>query len=119
MGHRMLLVLALFPGVALASFPLQASLATMAQHADHLIIGHTVVIDMIDGEGKRLVDPEGMTGHGLSNTIRLHIKVDKVLVTNAKVVPKVLVIPLDPFMHTDWVELKPRNPAIENLASFY
>jgi hypothetical protein len=106
MKHRMLLLVALFPGVVLASFPLQASLATMAQHADHILIGRIVDVDMIDGDRKRLADPEGMTGPGLKNTIRLHVKVEKVLVTNAKAVPKVLTIPLDRFMHYKLSDVK-------------
>jgi hypothetical protein len=111
MERRMLLLIALFPGVVVASFPLQASLTTMAQHADHILIGHTVEVDMMDREGNRLVDPEGMTGPGLNNTIRLHIQVDKVLVTNAKTVPKVLTIPLDPFMHYGLGQVKAAESA--------
>lgn len=84
----------------LASVPIRTTIEELAKGADHILIGHVVGVDLIDGKGRQIADENAGTGPGLTNTIRLHIKVDEVLVTNArKKMPTVLKVPLDPFMH--------------------
>jgi hypothetical protein len=84
---------------ALASLPLQMSLAEMATEADHLLVGRVVGVDMIDGNGRPVLDDQARTGPGLKNVIRLRIAVDETLTTMAERVPKELLVSLDPLMH--------------------
>lgn len=65
------------------------TLEEMAQEADHILIGRVAGVDMVDGHGKPITDPEARTGPSLDNTIRLLIKVDEVLVSNASEVQDV------------------------------
>ncbi|KQW54157.1 hypothetical protein ASC92_22785 [Variovorax sp. Root411] len=98
--RRFLLSLAaMIPVAALASLPLQMSLAEMATEADHVLVGHVVGVDMVDGNGSAVVDDQARTGPGLNNVIRLHVAVDQTLVTTSERVPKELLLSLDPFMH--------------------
>lgn len=85
--------------VALAGLPLQMSLDEMAAEADHVLVGHVVGVDMVDGNGHPVVDDRTRTGPGLNNIIRLHVAVDETLITNAERVPKELLVPLDPLLH--------------------
>ena len=90
----------LYSAVALASIPIRTTIEELARGADHIVVGRVVGVDMVDEKGKQIKDPNGQTGPGLKNTIRLHIAVDEVLVTSSrKQVPKLLKVPLDPFMH--------------------
>lgn len=95
----LLSLLATIPLVALASLPLQMSLTAMATEADHVLVGHVVGVDMVDANGGPVVDDQARTGIGSENVIRLHVVVDKALITTAERVPRELVIPLDPYMH--------------------
>lgn len=54
---------------------------------------------MIDSKGKEITDVNARTGPGLTNTIRLIVDVENVVLTNTKEVPHILKVPLDPFMH--------------------
>ncbi|MCD9032436.1 hypothetical protein LDO32_11935 [Luteimonas sp. Y-2-2-4F] len=93
------LIATLIPLIALAGLPFEATLEEMAQQADHILIGRVVGVDMIDGAGRQVSDEMRRTGPGSRNTIRLHIQVDEVLVTNAAVVPEVLPVPLASHLH--------------------
>jgi hypothetical protein len=99
MKRLLLLAAVLFPVLALASLPLQATLQEMAASADHILVGTVVGVDMVDGDGKLLTDPNAMTWPGLPNVIRLQVRINKTLVSNAAIVPAQLAIPLDPFLH--------------------
>jgi hypothetical protein len=99
MGRLLLSLAATIPLVALASLPQQMSLAEMAAEADHVLVGHVVGVDMVDGNGVPVMDDRARTGPGLNNVIRLHVAVDETLTTTAERVPKELLVPLDPFMH--------------------
>ncbi|MBB4224550.1 hypothetical protein [Variovorax guangxiensis] len=105
-GHLLLLLAATIPLIALASLPVQMSLAEMAAEADHVLVGHVVGADMVDGNGLPVVDDRTRTGPGLNNVIRLHVAVDETLTTTAERVPKELLIPLDPFMHYSLGQIK-------------
>jgi hypothetical protein len=97
---RLLLLSMLFlSSIVNASVPLVATLDEMAKGADHILIGRVIGVDMIDANGVQITKRNELTGPGLSNTIRLRVAVDKVLVTNSKKVPKVLAVPLDSFLH--------------------
>lgn len=100
-GMKRLLVslLAIVPLLATASLPLEATLSELVKGADHIVIGTVVDVDMVNERGSIVTNPERKTGPGLPERIRLHIRVDKVLATNAKQVPAVLKVELDPFMH--------------------
>ncbi|HEU4888849.1 MAG TPA: hypothetical protein VFV49_13265 [Thermoanaerobaculia bacterium] len=93
------LAVVLYSPLAFASLPIPTTLKELAQCADHILVGHVVAVDMIDGSGRQIEDKNARTGPGLKNTIRLHVTVDEVLVTNAGEVSKLLKVPLDPFMH--------------------
>jgi hypothetical protein len=97
---RFLILMMLFLSSSVnASFPLEATLDEMARGADHILIGRVIGVDMVDAKGAQITNRGERTGPGLSNTLRLRIAVDEVLVTNSKQVPKVLAVPLDPFLH--------------------
>jgi hypothetical protein len=90
-----------------ASVPIPTTIEELAKGADHIVIGHVVDVDMVDGSGKQIKDEKGRTGPGLKNTIRLHVVVDEVLATSSrKEFPKLLKLPLDPFMHYTLGQIK-------------
>lgn len=90
----------LFSVVVFASTPIPTTIQELAKGADHILVGHVVGVDMVDDRGREIEDENGRTGPGLKNTIRLHIAIDEILVTSSrKKVPKLLKVPLDPFMH--------------------
>ena len=99
MRRVLLLLLALIPAFALAGLPFEATLEEMAQQADHILIGHVVGVDMVDGRGKLITDPKARTGPGLTNTIRLRIQVKEVLASSSKEVPDVIPVPLASHLH--------------------
>lgn len=98
MMRALLLILLFCPVWSSASSPFQATLAQMAERADH-IIGTVTGVDMVDAQGRPITDPGAMTGSAFKDVIRLRIRISKVLVTNAAHVPESLCVPLDPFMH--------------------
>lgn len=99
MRRVLLSLVAALPVCALASLPLQMSIAEMATEADHVLVGHVADVDMVDGNGAPVTDGQARTGPGLNNVIRIHVAVDQTLVTTSEHVPKDLLLPLDPFMH--------------------
>ena len=99
MRRTLLAFLLLLPTVALAGFPFEATLEEMATGADHILVGRVTGVDMIDGKGRQITDPEARTGPSLENQIRLEITVDEVLITNSENVPEVLYVPLASHLH--------------------
>ena len=99
MRRFLLLLVALMPAIAMAGFPFEADLEEMAQQADHILVGRVSGVDMVDGRGRPVKDPEARTGPSLDNTIRLLIQVDQVLVSNAAKVLDVIPVPLAPHLH--------------------
>jgi hypothetical protein len=99
MRHVLLFLIALVPAMAIAGFPFEATLEEMAQQADHVLVGRVVGVDMVDGKRDPVLDPKARTGPGLDNTIRLLIRVDQVLVSNASNVPNVIPVPLASHLH--------------------
>jgi hypothetical protein len=105
------LLLTLAPLIAIAAapsnIPPEMPLEQMVQSADHIVIGQVVDADLVDKFGKVSNDPNETTGEpGSQNTIRLHIKVDKVLATNIKKFPKLLKVPLNPAFHYSLGQIK-------------
>jgi hypothetical protein len=89
-----------------ASLPLNISTEELVKNSDHMLVGHVIDVDMIDGRGHAIKDLEARTGPGSDNKIRLIIQVDEVIKTNAKSVPKTLKVPLDSFMHFKYGQIK-------------
>jgi hypothetical protein len=114
MKRLLLLAALLFPLPAGASLPLQATLKEMASSADHMLIGTVIGVDMVDGDGVAVDDPAAGTGPGLANVIRLQVRVDETLVTNAAKVPAVLDIPLDPFLHYSLGQIKNAHAGVNH-----
>jgi hypothetical protein len=82
-----------------ASLPLQASLGDLACGADHIFVGRVVGVEMVDGRGRQVRDPDARTGPGLKNTIRLKVEVVEVIESTLAKPPTHLDVPLDPAMH--------------------
>ncbi|MBB3342724.1 hypothetical protein [Luteimonas sp. RC10] len=100
MRRVLIVLLAVFaPSIGFAGLPFEATLEEMSQRADHILIGRVIGVDMIDEHGTPVLDRAARTGPGLTNTIRLVITVDEVLVTSAAIVPKVLSVPLASHLH--------------------
>ncbi len=99
MKRTMLAMLLLMPLWSSASFPLRATLAQMAFSADHIFVGTVTGVDMVDGDGNAIDNPAARTGPGLENVIRLTIRVDEMLVTNAGDIPREIKVPLDSSLH--------------------
>ena len=99
MRRALLLLVALVPAIAMAGFPFEATLEEMAQQADHILVGRVAGVDMVDGQGRPVKDPEARTGPSLDNSIRLLIQVDQVLVSNAAKIPDVIPVPLASHLH--------------------
>ena len=99
MKRIMTILVAFLPTLAFAGLPYEATLKEMAEGADHILVGRVVGVDMMDSGGNRILDRAARTGPGLSNTIRLLIAVDQVLVTNSPSVPKTLPVPLASHLH--------------------
>lgn len=99
-------IMLILPLWASASLPLDVSTDELVKHSDHMLVGHVVNVDMIDGRGREIKDLEARTGPGSDNKIRLLIQVDEVIKTNAKSVPKTLKVPLDSFMHFKYGQIK-------------
>lgn len=99
MKRVLFFVMLLVSAAANAGFPFEATLQEMAQDADHILVGRVTSVDMIDAKGAAVKDREARTGPGLTNTIRLLIAVDEVLITNSRAVPKVLAVPLASHLH--------------------
>ncbi|MDQ1813720.1 hypothetical protein RBA41_10425 [Massilia sp. CCM 9210] len=99
MKRFLAVALAVLPLAASASLPIQMSTDEMARKADHIAIGRVVKVDLIDKSERVSNDPKARTGPCMGNTIRLHVKIDKVLATTAKEFPPQVLVPLDSFMH--------------------
>ena len=82
--------------VANATQVQERKLSALVKEADHVLGGKIIKVDMIDKDGNEIADEKARTGPGLSNTIRLHIKVDKKLIlkTTKEVTPDIIVIDL-------------------------
>ena len=106
MKNLLVLVVLFFPALAYSSFPIQVSREEFVENTDHLLVGHVVAVDMIDGQGREITDPSAMTGPGSKNLIRLIVKVDEVLISNATIIPDIVKVPLDPFMHYSFGQIR-------------
>jgi hypothetical protein len=93
-----------------ASLPLQASLDDLVCGADHILVGRVVGVDMIDGHGRQVRDPDARTGPGLKNTIRLKVEVVEVIESTVAKPPSQLDIPLDPAMHFSLGQIREAYP---------
>jgi hypothetical protein len=99
MRRPLLLLLTLLPLATLAGLPLIATLEELAREADHVLVGRVNGVDMIDGKGAPITNPQARTGPGMGTTIRLSVQVEEVLASTTKDVPTQLWVPLDAEMH--------------------
>ena len=97
--YKLLLLLVFAATPTVASIPIPASLEQLACSADHILMGRVVAVDMIDAQGRDIPDASQGTGPGTKNKIRLHLEIEEVIVSTSKVPPRLLKVPLDPFMH--------------------
>jgi hypothetical protein len=81
-------------GLANATSVAPMPLEQMVREADHVVVATVSKVDMVDGRGRPVADPEARTGPGLDNEIRLHLAVSEVLYTQDDRLPDTLVVPL-------------------------
>jgi hypothetical protein len=93
----LVLLFAIAPARATSVPPMP--LEQMVREADHVVVARVSKVDMVDGRGRPVTDPEARTGPGLDNEIRLHLVVDEVLYTRNGQLPDTLVVPLWPMWH--------------------
>jgi len=96
---RLICVLLFVSTGAFASLPMNVSMLRVVSESDHVLTVDIVGVDMIDGEGKKITDPESRTGPGNDNVIRLICNVVKIHASTMEVVPETILIPLDGSMH--------------------
>lgn len=86
-------------GVANATSVAPMPLEQMVREADHVVVATVSKVDMVDGRGRPVTEPEARTGPGLDNEIRLHLVVSEVLYTQNDRLPDTLVVPLWTMWH--------------------
>jgi len=69
-------------------------LAEMVREADHVVVATITRVDMVDGKGRLLTDPESRTGPGSANQMRLHLEVHEVIATRLPPVSRTIRVPL-------------------------
>ncbi|HDS1037816.1 TPA: hypothetical protein QDZ42_000928 [Stenotrophomonas maltophilia] len=83
---------------ALATLLAPKPLQEMVAEADQIVRATVVAVEMVDGQGRPLTDPDSPTGPGLSNEIRLVLQVQEVLRSHGKV-PGTIRVPLWTMWH--------------------
>ena len=91
---HVLFALLCIAGLANATSVVPMPLEQMVREADHVVVATVSKVDMVDGWGRPITDPEARTGPGLDNQIRLHLAVSEVLYTRNGRLPDTLVVPL-------------------------
>ncbi|WP_141455128.1 hypothetical protein [Pseudoxanthomonas sp. z9] len=69
-------------------------LVEMVREADHVVVATITRVDMVDGKGRLLTDPESRTGPGSANQMRLHLDVQEVISTRLPPVSRKIQVPL-------------------------
>lgn len=69
-------------------------LEDIVRESDHVVVATIASVDMVDGRGRPVTDPDARTGPGLSNQIRLNLQVKEVLFTRSSRLPHTLQVPL-------------------------
>lgn len=75
------------------------SLEEIATDAYHALAGRVVAVDMVDGGGRPLHDPDARTGPGLPNRLFFVIEVDEVIATRCRRPPSRIRVPLWSMWH--------------------
>lgn len=88
-----------FATAASATSVPQMPLEDVVRLADHVVVANVVRVDMVDGRGRAVTDPQARTGPGLKNQIRFHLRVKQVLFSRAGAVPPTLTVPLWTMWH--------------------
>jgi len=88
----LLLALALaIPAWATSIVPM--SLDALLGKTDHVLVATITAVDMVDGQGKPVTDPQARTGPGSPNQIRYRLRIDRIVASEATNVPATLVVP--------------------------
>lgn len=75
------------------------SLDALLAKTDHVLLATVTAVDMVDGHGKPVTDPQARTGPGSPNRIRYLVHVDRIVASEAADVPATLVVPEWPMWH--------------------
>lgn len=84
---------------ALATSVEPKPLAEMVAEADQIVRAKVVAVEMVDGKGRPLSNPEARTGPGSDNEIRLVLQVQEVLRPREGKVPATIRVPLWTMWH--------------------
>ncbi|MBI2373709.1 MAG: hypothetical protein HYV07_06885 [Deltaproteobacteria bacterium] len=75
-------------------------LSELVAEADYIFVGTVTAVDMVDGDGNQVTDPDARTGPGLPNQLRLHVRVDPTSVLRSDGdLPTEVVVPLWQMWH--------------------
>lgn len=99
MRYVLALLIIGFATAATATSVPQMPLEDIVRSADHVVVANVTRVDMVDGRGRPVTDPQARTGPGLKNQIRFHLRVKQVLFTRAGAVPPTLTVPLWTMWH--------------------
>jgi len=100
------IIVFLFVSLLYGTMVQEKKLGDLLPDADHIFIGHVIKVDMVDRKGHLITDNKARTGPGLKNTIRLHVKVKKVLHTTSKETPDIIIIKLWDMWHYSLGQIK-------------
>lgn len=89
----------LFASSACATQVAEASLEEIVASSDYVVVANIERVDMIDGKGRPVTDPEARTGPGLDNQIRFHLRVKEALFARPGAVPPTVIVPLWTMWH--------------------
>lgn len=93
-----LLVMGFATAASATSVP-QMPLEEIVRLADHVVVANVTRVDMVDGRGRLVTDPQARTGPGLKNQMRFHLRVKQVLFSRVGAVPPTLTVPLWTMWH--------------------
>jgi hypothetical protein len=85
-------------GLADATSVRPMPLDEMVSRADYVLVATVVKVDMVNGRGWAVSDPEARTGPGSENQIRLHLRADDIL-KSKRIVPRTVIVPLWKMWH--------------------
>lgn len=94
MKYILALFVLLLAGAACAtSVPLKP-LEEMVREADHVVVATVESVDMVNGRGRPITDPQARTGPGSKNRMRFNLRVQELLFTRSPAPPPTLRVPL-------------------------
>lgn len=89
------LLMAMFTvGSALATSVLPKPLEELVRESEVVVLATITRVDMIDGQGRPVLDRSARTGPGLKNEMRLHLQLQEVLSSEPAALPHTMTVPL-------------------------